>query len=212
MKSQCESCGKSFDENDCTSCPEDGSLYCPSCIKAMTLPCSNCGTLLPVWDMAKATDDGEFFCDNCVETTKETEMSKSKISSVLLNRAEGPSAECGKVTIAGGETVMGDVLAVFSKWGQTAPDPDPGGYDKCDFTVVWENGDEYAGRFDMQKGGTDGGETFWTSLKGRLEYYACLRRPLHFKDAYWEDHCEKMESSGDKAEALRMLAECEGVS
>ena len=159
---------------------------------------------------------------------------KSKVSYVALNRAEGPSAECGAVVLYDGDVapdnyddkyghysgakfvrvkpgnLAGAVQEQFSKWGHTAPEPG-GGYDKCDFKVVWDNGESYEGRFDLQKGGRDGGEGFWESLRGRVGFYACVRRPSHFDDADWAYHCQNAEKNGSKESCEKMLNECEIV-
>jgi len=93
-------------------------------------------------------------------------------------------------------------------WGLSAPKD--GGYDKVDFTVEWEDEEySYTGRFDMEYGGIDAGEPFWLSLKRRIEFYACERRPSHFNDASWERHCEMCEKEGYKAEMKKALAECD---
>jgi hypothetical protein len=103
--------------------------------------------------------------------------------------------------------IAGAVIHQFCVWGQSAPEG--GGYDKCDFKVVWDNGESYDGRFDMQRGGTDGNEAFWASLRGRVSYYACTRRPAHFDDKSWAHHCQMAEKEGWKASAEKMLNECE---
>jgi len=155
---------------------------------------------------------------------------KSPVRFVSVNRAEGPNAECvafvyhagdkpadfddERSHMAGATFVKCEpgklaeaVIRRFSTWGMTAPDS--GGYDKCDFKVAWENGETYEGRFDMKRGGTDGDESFWTSLRRRVEFYACARRPAHFKDAHWKHFCEEAEKEGWKKQMEKMLAECE---
>lgn len=130
-------------------------------------------------------------------------MKKIAIKSVWLNRAEGPSALCGDVTIADGDIVK-QVLDKLCRWGVTVH---RGSYDKVDFKVEWENGDEYAGRFDMQHGGTDAGQTFWHSLKSRLELWACKIKPSHFSEQNWANHCKECEENGWKEGSLKMLDE-----
>ena len=154
---------------------------------------------------------------------------KSKVSYVVVNRAEGPTEECGAVLFYSGDVVpvdyddksghyrgavpvkcaaiMDEVQKQFTKWGHSAPDDDC--YDKCDFKVVWENGESYEGRYDLQKGGTDGKEYFVQSLKNRVGFYACVRRPSHFNDKDWASHCARAESEGWKAETEKFINECE---
>ena len=152
---------------------------------------------------------------------------KSAVKYVALNRAEGPSDECGVVVFFEGRKapvlegyfkkarsyrVIGDgmgseVLCQLLNWGESAPDG--GGYDKCDFLVMWESGESYAGRFDMQKGGKENGLNFWASLKSRLEFYALVRRPSHFKDDQWASFSKSQIGDGSAGEAKKMLDECE---
>ena len=159
---------------------------------------------------------------------------KSKVSFVAVNRAEGSGDECGAVVFYDGDiapenyddkyghyrgaklvrvkpgNLAGAVQEQFSKWGHTAPEIG-NGYHKCDFKVVWQNGEHYEGRFDLQKGGRDGGEGFWESLGGRVAFYACVRRPSHFNDKQWAYHREQAVKAGWKSEAEKMLSECEIV-
>ena len=152
----------------------------------------------------------------------------NKIKAIWLNRAEGPCSECGAVVFyAEGEVPETDdrhyaeakVVKVEAGkirdnaerqillWGLSAPKD--GGYDKTDFTVEWENDQAYAGRFDMEYGGTDAGESFWASLKGRIQFYAGIRRPSHFDDDAWDRHCAMAEKEGWKVDCEKMLNECE---
>ena len=131
----------------------------------------------------------------------------NKIVKVMLDRAEGPTALCGKKEFVGEVVQDGSVLDTLRAWGKTAPKD--GGYDKVDFEVQWEGGESYAGRFDMQHGGTDCGETFWVSLRRRLEFYACRVRPSHFKDEYWEHHLKESEKNGNKKFCEAILDGCE---
>ena len=157
---------------------------------------------------------------------------KSKVSYVAVNRAEGPTRSCGAVLFYTGGKIpanyddsrghyrganvvkvesgklAGAVEAQFRVWGVTAPTQEEGGYDKCDFKVVWQKGESYEGRFDMQDGGTDGGQMFWESLRDRIEFYACVRRPAHFNNADWAGHCQRV-GYGDMKSAEKMLNECE---
>ena len=156
---------------------------------------------------------------------------KSQVSYVAVNRAEGPCEETGAVVFHSGDTTPTDyddghhhyrgakvvkvapgeiawaVLHQFFLWGQTAPEN--GGYDKCDFKVMWDNGECYEGRFDLVRGGTEGDQTFWTSLRDRVSYYACVRRPAHFNDKCWDQHCRMMDEEGCRVSAKKMMDECE---
>lgn len=158
-----------------------------------------------------------------------TAVGRVGIKAVALNRAEGPSDDCYAVVFHTAEVCPGEIMndrhfrhaaiapvkadqvveevtALIREWSKTSPDT--GGYDKTDFMVIWENGESYAGRFDMQKGGTDGGETFWASLRGRVAFYACRRRPAHFTDTNWACHCKNAETEGYKQQMEKVLTEC----
>ena len=160
---------------------------------------------------------------------KENDM-KSPVSFVAVNRAEGPANECVAYVYHTGDkpadfdderghmegatfvkcdpdALAGSVVCRFVTWGYTAPKT--GGYDKCDFKVKWENGKTYEGRFDMEFGGKDGNESFWASLRRRVEFYSCSRRPAHFKDAHWKHFCEEAEKTGWKGEMEEVLVGCE---
>ena len=131
----------------------------------------------------------------------------NKIISVVLNRAEGPSSQCGKKEFDDKAIREGEVQRTLCMWGMTAPKS--GGYDKVDFEVKWECDYSYAGRFDMQFGGTDSGETFWVSLRNRLSFYAGRRRPAHFKDDHWQAHLKSSEMNGGKVECEAIMDSCE---
>lgn len=67
------------------------------------------------------------------------------VKSVIIERAEGPNALCGKVhTFAS--------CAEASAWllSQSNTFPAKGGYDKHDFTVTFEDGETYSGRLDCK--------------------------------------------------------------
>ena len=150
----------------------------------------------------------------------------NKIKFVALNRAEGRIQDCFAVLFSNNpnpqpindkhfqnpkiivsQDIKSDVLKTLVEWGRTAPKDN--GYDKVDFIVKWDNGKSYIGRFDMQEGGTDSKEDFFTSLQNRIKFYACQRRPSHFKQEHWEHHCKQSEKNGWKQECEEILTNCE---
>ena len=155
---------------------------------------------------------------------------KSKVKYVALNRAEGPIEKCVAVVFYVGEkpdvhgcnnhfdgatfikvaeeVIVDDVQAKLRDWGESAPEKRRG-YDKVDFFVMWQNGLEYEGRFDLQKGGMDAGESFWQSLKGRLGVFSCRVRPKHFKDADWDHYQRQMKVNGAVEACGGILDRCE---
>lgn len=81
-------------------------------------------------------------------------------------------------------TPIAQATSEFLMWGMTAPvskrDGGSGGYDKCDFDIEWVDGTKYEqGRFDLQKGGTEGGEGFRDSFIGRVHFYSGLLPTPH---------------------------------
>src|SRR5262252_3966568 len=70
-------------------------------------------------------------------------MDRIKRELITITRAEGPTAECGTSTA----TTWPHANAILFRWSRTAPEN--GGYDKCDFHIVFEDGTEYDGRYDL---------------------------------------------------------------
>jgi hypothetical protein len=67
-----------------------------------------------------------------------------KPKTITITRAEGPTCECDRPETA--DTWAG-ANAILFRWSRTAPET--GGYDKCDFKIVFEDGHEYDGRYDL---------------------------------------------------------------
>lgn len=73
-------------------------------------------------------------------------MAKIKAVSITIERAEGRKDECVTVKVSGPE-VWSAANAVLWRWSHTAPKG--GAYNKCDFTVEYEDGEKYEGRYDL---------------------------------------------------------------
>jgi hypothetical protein len=73
----------------------------------------------------------------------ETKMIKPKL--ITITRAEGFVEECDKPETA---TSWLAADAILRRWSNTAPKT--GGYDKCDFSIVFEDGQDYKGRYDLK--------------------------------------------------------------
>src|SRR5215467_12129576 len=73
-----------------------------------------------------------------------TMTDKIKPKLITITRAEGLVAECNKPETA---TTWPHANAILFNWSRTAPEH--GGYDKCDFTIVFEDGTDYNGRYDL---------------------------------------------------------------
>jgi hypothetical protein len=68
-----------------------------------------------------------------------------KPKTILITRIEGPSNRCGKVQTCTGWSDANVTLRLNS----TTVSKSGGGYDKHDFTVIFEDGTEYNGRYDL---------------------------------------------------------------
>ncbi len=66
-----------------------------------------------------------------------------KPKTITITRAEGPTKECGTRTAQS----WIEANAILYSWSRTAPEH--GGYDKCDFHIMFEDGTEYSGRYDL---------------------------------------------------------------
>ena len=71
-------------------------------------------------------------------------MTKIAPKTITITRAEGPTKECD---IPRTVHTWLEANAVLFSWSRTAPEH--GGYDKCDFKIVFEDGTEYDGRYDL---------------------------------------------------------------
>ena len=72
-----------------------------------------------------------------------------KAKEISITRAEGRISECGKVhTFVEGEAdIWKRANALLIRWSKTAPTV---GYDKCDFTITYQDGETYSGRYDLK--------------------------------------------------------------
>lgn len=86
---------------------------------------------------------------------------------ITITRREGPVAECGKPVVVdswlGANSALGNI-------GRNAPET--GGYDKTDFCIVFDNGDLYAGRVDVQRDHAWGGYNLEGHVRTHLKYVA----------------------------------------
>ena len=72
---------------------------------------------------------------------------KIKAVSIWLNRAEGPTDECGQVEFSD-VNVWQRADMMLRAWSETAPQD--GRYHKTDFKVTYADGETYTGRLDMK--------------------------------------------------------------
>ena len=129
---------------------------------------------------------------------------KAQVKNIMIKRGEGKATAAGfkPYNFPTFEAAQDHLRSI----GYTAPKPG-NGYDKVDFVISWE-GDEddknsYSGRFDMQYGGLDSGETLREHVKNFLLFMAGEKKPGHMTDAQYKNYL--LTSGSDKAEAREYL-------
>lgn len=78
---------------------------------------------------------------------------KIQAKEIWLRRAEGRIDGCRAISVVG-DNLWQRANEILQRWGTTAPEKGEG-YDKCDFKVTFDDGEEYEGRFDLQSSGRD---------------------------------------------------------
>lgn len=104
-----------------------------------------------------------------------------KVARIRLRRAEGPSDLCTDWQDYSGFPAANDQLKT---WAETAPIG--GGYDKCDFEVIYkepftrdeEDPDIYEGRFDLQRQHAQGANLLQEQMREVVLSYWDLRDGL----------------------------------
>jgi hypothetical protein len=129
---------------------------------------------------------------------------KVRATKIVVTRAEGRVHECVTETLEGGN-VWEKANATLGRWSRTAPGAPGkpgGGYDKCDFTVTYEDGEEYEGRYDLR-----GDE--WPSLENHmaafLGCYSGRMKPAHMKQADYERFLKYHELEGHCAQYAKFM-------
>ena len=133
--------------------------------------------------------------------TEPVAKKKIVIVKVIFERAEGPIGECERKEF----TSLADAQVQAFRWARTAPPPGKG-YDKCDFQLVFEDGNTYDGRYDLQRTGYNSdGQTIGQQAVSHLTYLAGQRRPYHFSDEHWAYCCKELQETGITKEARKFL-------
>lgn len=70
------------------------------------------------------------------------------IKYVIVERSEGPAHSCDQPQIV---RSINAAEVILNRWAQTAP-TQGNGYDKCDFSIIWHDGEIYNGRYDINRG------------------------------------------------------------
>jgi hypothetical protein len=102
-----------------------------------------------------------------------------KAVSIVLNRAEGPSDLCNKPVILNS---FDQATQRLRAWSYTAPIN--GGYDKIDFTITFDNGEVYRGRYDLEN--KAGIMPLDQHCLQYLTFASGRKKPLKFTDDQWE--------------------------
>lgn len=119
---------------------------------------------------------------------------------IRINRVEGPQQKID-LRREPGVDIWRTADAMLSAWSLTAPKKG-GGYDKCDFVITWEDGEEYVGRFDLQYGLPDGGLA--CQVDGFLRFYSRERCPAWIST---EQYLQLVEDAGMADDCRRFLEE-----
>jgi len=106
---------------------------------------------------------------------------------IEIERVEGTIHECvtDVVTAAPeqGEELWVRANRILRRWSSTAPKGRS--YHKCDFTVTFEDGSTYGGRFDLHHY-TDEVANLRDHVHQYLTFVAGDRRPAWMTDSHWE--------------------------
>lgn len=133
-------------------------------------------------------------------TVKDT-PAKTKAVKFELYRAEGLSSECGPAAPVTSWKAADDILR---NWARTAPEKGQG-YDKCDFTVTWSDGETYTGRYDLKRHDMGFSDLLAYHIKSYLTFYSGTRRPDWMKPEQYEQALEGI----NRAEYADFLAKYE---
>ena len=91
-----------------------------------------------------------------------------RAKTIILDRVEGSHVEVGRpearIERADHEDIWSTADSTLKDWSETAPKE--GGYDKTDFTIVYDDGETYKGRYDLKH---------WT-----VEYPDLAKHVYHF--------------------------------
>jgi hypothetical protein len=110
-----------------------------------------------------------------------------------------------------GPTAWGEIQAILRGIALLSIAPKPGnGYNKLKFTLEWEDGFEYTGRFDLQEGGVEsGGMTLRDHIRNEFEYLGGIghwaTKPHWYSERNWNDYLAKIAMEPDAAERSRRL-------
>lgn len=97
--------------------------------------------------------------------------------------------------------------AILASWSHTAPES--GAYDKCDFKVTYEDGEEYEGRFDLQRMSRGGYPSIDEHMNAFLACMSGQRKPAHIKPADYERYLAPYRKDGTCERTAKFMTEYE---
>lgn len=119
-----------------------------------------------------------------------TETKKIEAVKIEILRAEGLTTECGKYTLEGRKNQSGNVWVMADSLihGMAQSTHEGAGYDKCDFTVTFSDGETYSRRFDMTHEHTVGAGLLAEHINGWLEFCTGDKKPDHMSEKQYTDY------------------------
>lgn len=123
-----------------------------------------------------------------------------KAVSIKLHRAEGMIHEIETVELKG-DGCWKAAWSILFRWSGTAPRN--GGYDKCDFTVTYEDGETYNGRYDLVHFLKEG-PNLERHIRDHVECYSGRKVPVHYageKRADWDRYFASVDEETKKSAA-----------
>lgn len=132
---------------------------------------------------------------------------KTWVRFIILERAEGPADQCQKPQILKSFEESDKILW---RWARTAPGP-KGGYDKCDFFLIFYDGESYQGRFDLKKGHAGYPNLIKNHVEELQKINSGLHRPSWMTPENYAEMLEQDEqySPGSQERAMAFLDEYE---
>lgn len=126
-------------------------------------------------------------------------MDKIHVKSITITRAEGPAEECDRPqTVSSFE----EADRVLREWSETAPKEL--GYDKCDFTITWEDGETYKGRYDLKYWATEY-PNLGKHVRDFITFHAGKQKPAWMTAEQYESFLQQPHIQETKLESQRFL-------
>jgi hypothetical protein len=131
---------------------------------------------------------------------------KVSVQNIAIMRAEGPLDHTrypvGKTFKFAGWADANAMLRGIAR--EKTRTGDTGGYDKCDFTITFADGETYSGRADVMADGDD--TDLGKHMRQFLGYLAGAVKPAHMKPEHWQQACSQNEADGSAERARHYLA------